>query len=284
MSAMDEYLTGFQFEGIEAYLYMDGPDMFNKLNPTIDMKVTYDNTSKVLCPNEDEDGKVTFHPIPDLDPHDRGKYEGTPLKDGEHGIELDLADVINDRPKEMAFEYTITPRDENGVENFVIYPEMLESDSDEPVKKLSAMLFIVLPLKLRAGDGGGSIPLPEMFSEGSDIFGRSGSGDSIADMIKSAALNIEMSGALASAGQDGGMLTIVNQANPSQEPLVELPLDKKNLNVNLGPPKLAIINAAVPYTPEIKLAFLPGSVLELPRGFGLLKIGFSADLNYRIDL
>ena len=288
MSAMDEYLTGFQFEGIEAYLYMDGPPMFNSLNPAIDMNVHYNGGDKPLCEGE----AVTFHPIPKLDPEGTGKYEGTPLKDGEHGIELALEDVINDRPNDMEFAYTLTPRDENGVPKTVITPDMLESDPevDEngntlPPKKLSAVLFIVLPLKLRAGPDGGSIPLPEMFEKGKDLFGRSSSGgDSVLDMFKAISLNIELSGALASAGQAGGTLQITNQANQSQEPLVALPLTKKNLKVDLGPGELDIINTTVPYSPDIKLAFPKDSVLELPRGFGLLNIGFSADVNYRIDL
>jgi hypothetical protein len=270
MSSIGETLSGFIFQNAEAYLYTSGPGAFFNLEPKMLLKAVNgdDDPGQNLL-----DDKGTELKKADLNGFSldtvTGNYAGA-LPGNEIQLE-DFGEVLSSFPKDLKFKYEVV------LEEITITPEQLENDPLDS-DTLSMFLLAVIPLDLKAGEGGAKFPFPEMFKDKKDLFDRkTGDDTSLLDSIKSLRLKLELTHDVF----NGGTLSLENPGHT-----IGFPLNGKTLDLPFSPADLEYINKKenFPYKPEIGIEFVKDATLRIPQHLGVRRLEFSADLQHRIEM
>jgi hypothetical protein len=277
LSAMNDYLDGFNFEGIEAYIYMSAPEEFADLAVfSMELTALYGDTTEIDLISGN--GEIVFGSLPVLPgPASEEKYiysAATAPAGYTFDISEGLTTILNNRDP-FRMKYKI-----DAGSGITITKAMIE---DEDIDTTFAVeMIIVLPLSLTAGtasDGGkAKIVIPDLFEDkaGQDLLGRDddayGEG-SFFGMITS----LEFEIGLTDAVFNGGRIHI------SDSPKLEFPLSGTSLGFNLTEAQMKQVNAG-PLIPNIYIEFDKDGELKIPRNLGATRISFSADINYHIDL
>jgi hypothetical protein len=135
-------------------------------------------------------------------------------------------------------------------------------------------LLIWLPLDFVATHPDGAmIKFPEMFEKGKDLFGRSSKEDSMFNMMSRIRVEIGMN---SDAFRDGTM-EIVDDSY-----VIECPLESRAIVLDLGMEDIGYINSNYPFSPEIGIWFRHNTGPTIPRGLGVVSLGFDADIKYKL--
>lgn len=271
LSQITDIISGFTFNGIQAYLYVSGPDRFFNLSPGIDLQVILDDGNG---PNIDLFGNEGFvltssSPL-NLDPGSTGKFSGN-LPSG--GIAIGLADVLNAHPSNLRFEYDL-----DGL--ITVTPSMLVREEGE-LEELNVAIVMVLPLSLTAG-ANAALVFTDEFNEGEDFLDRSLDDDSsLLDVINSLTLNVTLTDEVFS----GGTLYMRREGETAGNELLRFELSGRTISLPITGEMLESINNINPFIiEEIGIRFNEGSRVEVPNNLGAVRIDFTVDFRYRIEL
>ncbi|GHV93854.1 hypothetical protein AGMMS50293_01740 [Spirochaetia bacterium] len=276
LSSLNDYLEGFNFDALEAKLYISGPESFKDLTPSLKMEALYNEGLSEFLLGDVYGGEEVEIDVPGkideinaLFDVAKKTYTIADLPAG--GTVIDIRNLLNQRPSKLQFKYDVT------LGTTTITPGTFTEDSGE--QKLSAELIILLPLQFKVDKPeGADIKFPDLFEAGKDLFGRKAGEDSMLDMIKSLNLEIRLNG----DAFTGGKLVVDNTANDG--PKLEFPLSGNSLKIPITSTDLDAINKNPIFAPEIGIHFLDGSSLRLPRNLGATGVSFEADIDYRIEL
>ena len=187
LSRLSKYIKGgFEFEGLEVKIYMDGPDpkSINDLEAELELNARYNGNEDELYQGALSINQEPIKPAKYLgeyenkkeDEEDRYyyKYPHLPLLDNESGFDgvIDediIAKIFIAMPADLSFVFRIIARNE-----FVVTPETFH-DADDSESSIVTTMLVMLPMSLKAtgdGDKWSAIYLPDMFGEGDDLFGR----------------------------------------------------------------------------------------------------------------
>jgi hypothetical protein len=256
LSEMDEYLEGFNFTDVKAYLYVSGPNAFN---PILDMKSVDGGGTESPFINE----ALTLLSAPVVVNADEdGNYIGNSVPPGGVLIDDELQDLLNNRSA-LRFKYDIN------LGATTIY----RTDLDNTLDKMNGDLLILVPLKFQAVPAGANIVFPDMFEAGKDILGRDEiNGDSMFDMLDGLVLEIVLN---KEDVFNGGTMYI-------SDILPGFVLGGRGMRVEITSRDMDRVKKEF-LIPNVRIEFAGGSVLKLPRDLGATEISFSADIDYKIE-
>lgn len=269
MSAMYQYLEGWEFAHLKAWLYVNGPSILFDLDPQIDIQIHY--TDSGGDPAIEDLLGSNFSPIRspplNLDPANTGTYTGNLPQGGAPIENIHLA--LENNAEDLRFYYSISLEDE-----VIVYPAMMENiDVDT---KVDAEILVLFPLLITAGPNGADIKMPDMFEGKADILNRDQSSEPLSlDFIKKLSLKVALNDDIFTGGNiflDDGQRRI------------EFPLGNKSLKLAIAGDDLDYINNTIPYKPEIGVNFAPGTRVQIARNIGTIKVDIDAELKYELKL
>jgi hypothetical protein len=296
LSSLTEFMEGFIFDGIEAYLYISGPKRFFDLEPEFEIVMFYGDSGHENCqdghirpdgtyncnPSHNlfryeslmENGRIkNVNAITILDPDDSGIFSGN-LPTG--GVKLNLKDVINAAPNDLRFMYN--PGDE-----LILTPDRLDRKGDTSPEILEMTIVMVLPMDLTAGDNGGKLKLPNSFEGKADFLDRKSPDDPMfieGLTIKSLNLKIELSHPVF----DGGTFFLKKRGEEDGQELLRFPLTGASMSIPVTGKMLEAIENDHQYEiVEVGIRFEPGETLKLPNNLRIGKIEFDVDLEFLIN-
>ncbi|HCC36152.1 MAG TPA: hypothetical protein DEQ14_00245 [Treponema sp.] len=267
MSALFDTLAGFQFKGIQAGMFIRGPDVLFDLEPQINLEYSGDDVEYEEL-YADILTKFTGEYVLDTELEEDGNYSGI-FPTGGIDISAKLETALNKKLGGLRLKYDVGFPDP-----LLIKRDMIDSIEDEP---LNAEIVIMIPLNLKAGTGGAEIEIPKEYESGEDLFGRGNSGDLSLDWINKINLKIELSESLVDGSSDGKFF-LDDNSHP-----IEIPLSGKTLEMEIGKNDMDYINGKLPYQPKMGLRFPEGAEMSIARNTSIANIEFSADINYKID-
>jgi len=278
LSAIRDVLDGFTFHGVQAFLYINGPERFFDFRPDILMEV-WDGGNQLadlinLFDPElfDNDGKLSLvnSAILNLDPEGTGEFSGT-LPGG--GIRVNFASILNELPSDLRFAYDIT------LDEILITRDMLEAGVADETLNVSVVL--VVPMSLTAGDQGARVIFPDMFEGQDDIFDRNRHDDlSVLDHINRLNLSVELTHDIFT----GGELFFRRAGEAEGDELLRFPFEGRILDISITGEMLDSINSVFPYTiEEAGIRVHPSESLRIPANLGALRIEFDAEIQYRFN-
>jgi hypothetical protein len=253
---------GFEFKDIPSKLYVSGSnddllkmlkiELYNGTDPVADIPnstiTTIDTIPSNLAGNLSADA-------------DQPDYLGLTLPAG--GNVIDIERVINSK-KGVQLKYDISLQ---GGQPGTVTSAMLNAE-------ITVELLIWLPLKFIANnDKGAMIKFPGMFEADKDLFGRSSQEDSMFNMMSRIRVEIGMN---SDAFKDGIMEMVDNSY------VIQCPLESKAIVLDLGMDDVGYINRNYPFSPEIGIWFGNGTGPTIPRGLGVMSLGFDADIKYKL--
>ena len=288
MAYMFEYFKGFYFEEAKAYLYFNGPKRFFSLNPDITMEIDYDGYKIDGVPkfdllvNPDDyingflniDGKNSA--LLNLDPNGTGVYTGA-LPELNKTFEINIVDIMKDLPVDLRFAY------DTALHNMRIEPWQIEKDSSSALNELNAVMLMVLPMIIKAGEDGADLKIQNLFAGMDDIFGRSMSGDSpYLDFIKDLTVRIQLPEKVFSGGTF--FMTEASEIDTKNE-LLSFPLrDGRSQEFVIDGSKLEHINKTFPYKIiDMGIRFPEGAILEIPNNLDAVKVEVDANIHYELE-
>jgi hypothetical protein len=306
-TSLGDYMEGFKFiDSVQARLYVssDKYEFLNKFDPKLTVTVTYTDpdtdssesktplngkeisimdepVNKSLFHNYDEDEDEFYTHLEDLSPLLDLKADG--LEDGEDGedISFQIEELLNIHPfpRDLKFSCKLEPGDETGGGSLTLadFTDAIDTTKPGNSNPFTVELFIWLPLEFTAGADGGKIKFPEMFDPDEDLFGRSrdDDDDSLVDIFHSLRLEMTLSGDTFS----GGMMNI-----PVGNGTLSYPISGESLVLDMSSGDRELIKKTVPFAPDIGISFEKDKELKIPKNLGMVGIGFSADIDYTIDL
>ncbi|MCL2174654.1 MAG: hypothetical protein FWB73_01285 [Treponema sp.] len=273
LSAIKEYINGFEFNKIESYLYIDAPDSFFNMEPKpdISLSVVYSDPTKIP-PSLYEGGEFPFvkKTVPYLG--EGNEYSGTI----DPGTEVNFAAILNDLPDgQIEIKYNVN------LAEMTIFPETLEDlTNNSESSAVRVAVIVILPMSLKAKSGGATFSIPNMFEGKDDIFDRSGGDDfSFLSLIKKLNLSIGLSDEVFT----GGLLFMRRENETPENANLRFNLSGKNMKVPIDGEMLEKINTDIPYDiVEMGIRFAEGTTLIIPSNLGVINIAFDAEFVYEI--
>ena len=271
LSIVHQNFTGFNFNNIDALLYINGPSILFDLNPKLNMFIHYidKNSAKAIDDLLEDNTSLINANLFNLDPDNTGSYSGSMPPGGIQMINLNT--MLEKEPTDVYFHYQIELSDEA-----YITPKMLENDDFD--KKLNADILVLVPFQLTAGANGGDIKIPDMiFEEGkNDILDRDKSANPLPlDFIKKLTLQIAVTDDIFVGGN-----FYLDDGNKR----FEYPFKSKSVGLSISGDNLKYINNTIPYLPKMGFHFAPGEMVQIVRNMATIKIDINTEIEYKIDL
>jgi len=278
LSALNDYLCDFDIKGIRAYLYVDGGSFiaFNESSPDVEIRMGYQlkegGAFEYTKPWTNKGRKIyTGQPACDLQ---SGKYDGDfpPAgkdKDGElkelwPGEPGELELILNERPIQIKFEYTVKAAIKTG-NNGKNTPLWLD-------------ILLKLPMNLKAKTDGAYISFTEENDpdeEPKDIFSRTGGDDSPLEWINNGTLRMDLTYPVF----DGGTLFLKDDTHVIKKELLGT-----TIVFSIDGADLEYINKTRPYNPKMSISFAKDKQIIIPWSLYASGIVFDANVNKKFNL
>jgi hypothetical protein len=276
---LGKYMKGFGLEGAQAALYISGPDIVNKIDAQLSFAANYNLAGaeyQTQLPLVPADFKLTASPGKVSVPLVDGRYTSSTLPAG--GIEMEMAkinQIMNDLPADMIFRYKMA------MNELEVTPDLFDG-VDRDASDLVVELMMLMPMRLKAGDQGGTISLTEVFKEEDgeekDLLGRKKPED-IADYLAAGGIYIDVQ---FNSGFFSDMLLKIDKNNRVFPNGIHL--GGRSLRINIGGQDLTALKNDL-LIPDIRMELPPGASLKIPKDLGVTKIGFGAsDLGIELDM
>jgi len=276
LSRLNKYFDGgFDFNGLEFKIYMDGPDpkSINGLGSKLLMKAQYDGKTGSEG-REFYYGALSVNPEPiKMDDYlvKKGdeifyKDKDLPNVSGYDGkIDEDtIADIFNIMPADLSFIFKIEIKDD---EILTIHPDAFDDTGDSGAIKTTMM--IMLPMSLSAkgnNDSKSVVSFPDMFGDG-DLFNR----EKPEDLFSEADIDyIRMTIGFYEQIFTGGYLFINQEKDLFPQ---GIRLDSKEIVLNFTGEQIKEIEKKL-ITPNIKIELDKGGTITVPKNMGIVSIKF----------
>jgi hypothetical protein len=264
LSEIGSLLTGFEFSGYKTKLYFSGSSLISKSK--IDIK---------LEEVEIIDGIETYNEIAD----DTNERTGVSIRDGSVNIE-DWKDGYNGKEcPSGGVEIPIPVTDKDIAVSFLVYIPAGETLflNDLEAGNIKVEIVVWLPFEFTAGDDGAEIAFPDdaLFSSKDDLFGRKNPDDD--NIIQSLSLIIVFDKDPFKNSELiiwSGNIEIITPLTDNSFPFVISEENMKEIN-NMD---------NWPFTPNFKMKFSPGAILQFPREFNATEFTFEAKIKYKIPI
>jgi len=272
LSRLRDYFDGgFDFNGLEVKIYMDGSDLIDYLGAQLLLKAQYNGKTGT-------DGENLYHgdlsvnkkPI-DMDDYLVKKGKETFYKDkdlpnlSKHDAIIDddtISDIFRTMPTDLSFIFTIEIEDGKPL---TIYPELFNNIDDSGAIKTTLMIMMPLSLKA-AGNEKSVISFPDMFGK-TDLFGR----EKPEDLFSEADINyIRMTIDFYDQIFTGGYLFINQEKDLFPQ---GIRLNGKELVLNFTDEQIKEVETKL-IVPSIKVEFDPGGTINIPKKLGIVSIKF----------
>jgi hypothetical protein len=254
LSGLNDFMgDGFKFRRIESKLYVSDS---NNTGLVEKLKVELYNGDDLIPPTIGDAADIGSGQS-GLEPG-QSDYLPTELPAG--GNTIDIAPLL-DSKQEVELIYYISLKGGAGT-----IPAAWDN------AQIKVELLIWLPLDFKADDlsGGAVIKFPDMFEDGKDLFGRTSAEDSMLKMMSRIRVEIGMT----SPAFKGGIMKM--------EGITDCPLESNAIVLDLGSTDIEYINTHYPFSPDIGIWFRNGEGPTIPRGLGVISLGFDADVNYKL--
>jgi hypothetical protein len=276
LSGLDNYLNGFDIEGIEAYVYVSGGSfiLFDDSGPDVEIQMTYFLTKESKPENSStwkDRGRKIQTGLPDCELQSGEYYGDFPPRGKNLGKkpeqlwpgELDF--ILNKHPFKLQFDYVVKAD--------IFYP----GDNNPSYVPLKLDILLKIPLILTANTDGASISFTEddPNEEPKDIFSRKDGDDSPLEWIKSCNLRID----LTTPVFHGGTLYL-NDGTV----LIEKVLSGQTMTLSMSGSDLDYINKTKPYNPKMGIRFRKYKYIEIPWRLRSSGIEFDADIDAKFDI
>lgn len=274
-----------QFQKVPFYVYVNGPQQwFENENITMKLNTSYKVEAGETTTDLLYDGPLAAVPLP-AKPPGQSYSPKTSISQLASSVvqeeDMDLADVFNQAPEELGFDYDI------GIGEYIVTPSMLTSDSIA----FEAVMILVIPLAYTVGE---EIDLARDFNGfdmpdfgDSDLLGREEEGDTsqVFDFIKGIRLDVDVDNRL---GLNGELRLYANKfiQEDGGEPLGSLELEGST-RLELGKNELS---ETFPFSPAFAICIPEGNELIIKRTiddnpFGVkLTIWVDGSINQEITL
>jgi len=248
-------LDGFLFDGIEAKLYLSGTSFVDKLS--IDVTIGTE-TKRLTTSNVNVADYMS------------GEFYTFPGLPGE-GIDVDLEGFINNRDDLIiGYDVSVEPGPPGS-------PKIVTMDEIQEAYVILE-LVVWLPLKMKAGPGGATLEIPDMFGEEeTDLFGRESGDDSpLSDFLDW----MEMEIGLDPNPFAGGELIISNAGEVVSRNIMAA----NSFNIKFDSEAMKTINETPIFSPTVSIYFDEDEGFSIPRNLLVDFLRLRAGLKYRIDL
>jgi len=262
-SSIGSLIEGFEFVEHKIKLYVSGSDIIDKV--LIDIKFdTKENGEVVDSTNDTYFGKKPNKEESDIEIWEKDGY--TEKEPPSNGFDINLP--LNGKDLDVYFRVYI-PKDEE-----LYYTELKDAH-------IKVEVVVWLPFTFEAKEEEATISFPDdaLFSSTNDLFGRDKpDADSIMiDIIQS--LNLEIKFDINPFKNSTLIITSkgIELINPLKDddsfPFIASEEDMKKIN---SPENW-------PFTPNFKMKFSQGDILQLPNEFKVTEFIFNANVKYRVD-
>jgi hypothetical protein len=271
LSSLNEYFEGFKFDAIEAAIYLSGLEMLDKPNMTIDAIYDANDTKKtvpIIAGNENNPIKFIEKQIVIADYlDDKGSYkkEGLPP----NGNPFNFVEIINDRPKNLVFRYTLA------APTIKVTPDMLDNN-ESVLHDIRATIILLIHMSLTAEEDNIRMEFPGMFEEGEDLFGReSWEEDSIFTSLNVdyITFTVDFTSPFFTRAK-----LFIEKENPGESMLLfpdGIPVSGSKISFDIRNKELEIIRKKLIY-PNFRLEFEKGGRITIPRTIGVTSIKIEA--------
>ena len=290
LKEMFELIEDFDFEEVEAYLYINGPDVFFTVNPKITMNIK-DGVIKDYHPfaSGDLNGGVLK-----IDEHKKsGKINikedaetciRADLPNKNNSYVLEFLPILNDRPEDLRVGYEVEFEDE-----IIIKRESLKNhDPKAPATEtepLTVDLVMIIFMKLKVNNqDGASLPVPlDALTDKDDLFDREEyGGSSYLDFIKRLFVSIELNDKVF----NGAEFFMKGENETEGNELLKFPLTGSAVSVSIPQDKIDILNTPEYYPfkiEDIGIRFKYEKILEIPADLEAINIHIDAEIQYKFE-
>ncbi len=277
LSALADYLKGFEFDPIYVYLYLSsGVD----ITMTGRIWATYTGSQETLF--EGSTTTIESSPVFPLGDTYTVAPDGTgALPDPSTGeTPIDISEIINVKPADLRLNYTLTPN-----ETVVTKPE--KGTSFSPLK---VEIAIIVPLKLNVAAGeDAEITYTDLKDKGEDLFGReAGANNETIDKVLESLETITLSVQYTNTTGLAGSIFLRQGSWESDTASLELTKDEeiKTLTFTLSRDDIMFAKNTIPFAPEFVIR-IPEQGISINRGSMLdlsLKITATTAIDQTFDL
>jgi hypothetical protein len=284
LSELGKYLRGFEFDRIEAKVYLSGPT-----NPGTETILSgmhlglYAESEHAEFGNKKElklyEGDLKMgRPVINLEGN---TYSSADLPGGGMLME-NMAELINTHPDDLYLDYEMTLPDILVV-NSGMFLEGPDGNGEGDAMTLDIVLM--LPLKLTAGEHVGTISLGDLIEYDKDLFGRTKEGDRI-DFIDIKTISLHVSVVFSGEFFSGGTIKLFGEEDPLFPDGISL--KGRSLGVGVSGAVLSDLIGTDPQKaqlliPDLLVTFAPGSTITIPKNVKISSIRFRISGNYTID-
>lgn len=249
---LDDYLKGFEFNGVHAKAYIHGNKLVKALN--IDIYINDDETPIELDgKNSKESSSVDIS---------QKEYLGFELPPGGTDID-DVVDIIN-KGEDLSFRYEI----------YIVEGTPIDSDWLYDTHKIVVEILIWLPLAFDSKEDDASFDFSDFFDELGGVI------KSLAETGNIESMQIKI--AIDPSNPFGHGIFVISDEGYGD---IKNPLDEHHFNINFTKEDLEYINKNT-YDPSFFILF-PNihSLLEIPNGdIMITTISLDAKLRYNMEL
>jgi len=288
LSIINEYIDGFYFkrEDVMAMVYLSGPnDTLYSIDSNLDIVARYNRDEQdaekydklpVLSRNpvtlEKKHVVLKDNPV-FLDRNGSYKFSGMPPY-GNPIVRFE--EILNTHPKDLSFEYNVTLPP-----TLPVTRKMFDGEVENDI---AAAIIVKVNFRLVAVKNPSKIILPDMFGDQKDLLGRNTPDEnSMFTSVNVDHLNFAID--LAGTFFTGGRVFLEKniKADPEQGIEASKPIlfpngiivDGSKIGINITNHELDIIRKNL-INPDLRLEFVPGAAITIPRNMGLISVTIEA--------
>jgi hypothetical protein len=283
LSVFGDYMEGITFsKNLKAKIFLSGmPDRIVKqIKPQLTLKAEWKDDEKIISDKQTLKGGIE---LPSLPQKINGKWEytDTELPQGDGLVLTGFDEIIAAFPESLWFTYKL----ELNEDPVTVYRNDFKDVKDD--SKIRALLVVLLPLDLVAGDEGGFLKMPGLFEDnknGEDLFGRKNPHDKslfTGFNIESLRMKIDFRRSFfagASLHFDKGD----DEGNKLFGEKGRFLGDGDSLSITFTEEEHKFINEHLIY-PDVKFEFPPGKKLRIARDPLPVRIVITASGSYTLD-
>jgi len=278
LSMLNEYLEGFRISGIKAAAYLSGPDktingneLLNAAELSVSIGALYSQGNKNIPIIKPQEIKLTEESLNINKYLVNGSYisDELPATSGEIKFEDNFEEIINDMPKDLAFQYKIT------IPDAITVTQKMFVNVEDAAHEITATIMLLMRLELKAGGEGavdltgggrgGRIIFPDMFNDQKDLFGREAPGEIPLD-VSYIRFTIDFTDTFFT----GGKLFIEDKSSMLLFP-DGIDLNGRKITVKITNNQFDIIGDNL-ITPDFRLEFKEGGEITIPRNIGVTSV------------